>query len=37
MDLISTGLILDSNGKESNHIDVIMSDGSETPIFYENH
>jgi hypothetical protein len=32
----STGLIIDSNGNESSQMDIIVSDGSKTPIFYEN-
>jgi hypothetical protein len=31
-----TGFIVDSNGKVSNQIDIIVSDRSKTPIFYEN-
>ena len=34
---VSTGFIIDSNGGESNQMDIIISDLSRTPIFYENH
>ena len=32
---ISTGTIIDSNGKQSKQIDIILSDYAKTPIFYE--
>lgn len=32
---LSTGFIVDSDGRESKQIDIIVSDSSKTPIFYE--
>lgn len=32
---ISTGFIVDSNGKQSRQLDVIISDAMRTPVFYE--
>jgi hypothetical protein len=31
---ISTGIIIDSNGQESNQVDIIISDAAKAPIFY---